>query len=371
MNRFKKILMVQLYSNGDCLYTTTIAKQIKFDFPNCHLTWAISSSCRDIIKNNPYVDSILDVSNVIKNDVKSYRKFKKNILSQKKNGIYDYVFFFQILEENLALYDGCIRSNIFNAYPNPITVDITPIICLSTNEIQKANEFAEYNNLKKYKEVILFEFAPQSGQVSITYDNAIEIAEKLTCNKEVAVIMSSAQKINTQNNQIIDGSFLTIRETVALMNYCTFLLGTSSGITWLSTSNAGKKLPMIQILNPDTKWVNPISRDFERFNISDNHVIEILEFNIQKIVDATKVAIKDFNSAKVIYNQPIKLQFNTTRTIIYNLLCYLHFKSIYNHISVNRKIYGNNYDFFKQVILSFVEFPIKLIRNFLEKTYKT
>ena len=28
-----KILLVQLYSNGDCLYATTVAQQIKKDFP--------------------------------------------------------------------------------------------------------------------------------------------------------------------------------------------------------------------------------------------------------------------------------------------------------------------------------------------------
>ena len=38
----KKIILVQLYSNGDCLYATAVARQIKQDFPGSHLTWAIA-----------------------------------------------------------------------------------------------------------------------------------------------------------------------------------------------------------------------------------------------------------------------------------------------------------------------------------------
>ena len=37
-----KVSLVQLDANGDCLYATTIARQIKQDYPGCHLTWWIS-----------------------------------------------------------------------------------------------------------------------------------------------------------------------------------------------------------------------------------------------------------------------------------------------------------------------------------------
>jgi ADP-heptose:LPS heptosyltransferase len=38
----QKIVLVQLFSNGDCLYATAVARQIKADYPGCHLTWAIA-----------------------------------------------------------------------------------------------------------------------------------------------------------------------------------------------------------------------------------------------------------------------------------------------------------------------------------------
>ncbi|MEO7049339.1 MAG: hypothetical protein ABI091_28810, partial [Ferruginibacter sp.] len=56
----KNILLVQLFSNGDCLYATAIARQIKNDFPGCKLSWAIASFCKNIIAHNPYVDEVLE-----------------------------------------------------------------------------------------------------------------------------------------------------------------------------------------------------------------------------------------------------------------------------------------------------------------------
>ena len=56
-----RILLGQLGSNGDCLYATILARQIKHDFPDCHLTWAISSLCRPMIEQNPDVEKIWEV----------------------------------------------------------------------------------------------------------------------------------------------------------------------------------------------------------------------------------------------------------------------------------------------------------------------
>lgn len=57
----KRILLGQLGSNGDCLHATVLARQIKHDYPNCHLTWAIGSIYRSIIENNPFIDRIWEI----------------------------------------------------------------------------------------------------------------------------------------------------------------------------------------------------------------------------------------------------------------------------------------------------------------------
>lgn len=218
-----------------------------------------------------------------------------------------------------------------------------------------------------YKEVILFEFAPQSGQSTIDMRFALEIAGLLAHRSDVAVILSSVNKINAASSQIIDGSTLTLRETAAITHYCTFLIGCSSGITWISTSTGAKQLPMVQLLNPGTKWVNPISRDFERFGISSNLLIELIDFDKEKLMMVLEQAFNNFEEAKKIFHQKIPLHFKTTRNIVYNLLCYLQFSAIGRHININRKVYGHNALFYREIGMGFLVFPFRLIRNFVMK----
>jgi ADP-heptose:LPS heptosyltransferase len=363
----KKIILVQLYSNGDCLYATAVARQIKQDYPSCHLTWAIASFCKSIILNNPFVDKILEVDSVAKNDAPALRSFKNKIYKQKSEGIFDEVFFIHNADSNHSFYDGSIRSSILQAYQHPITVTVQPVVRLYSEEIEKANQFALNHELKKFEQVILFEYAPQSGQNNLNLELAIKIAENIIANNNFAIILSSANQFSHPNKAIIDGSSLTLRETAQLSHHCTFLLGSSSGITWITTSDAGKQLPMVQLLNANSNWSNPVSRDFAKFNIPNKGLIELLNIELETIINCVSLALKDFEKAKLKYNQSVPLQFRTTRYIVYNLLCYLEFGAIIKHIKVNREVYGNNWSFYKEVIIGFLSAPFRLLKNIIKK----
>ena len=363
----KKILLVQLYSNGDCLYATAVARQIKNDFPGCILTWGVSPSCRNILSGNPYIDETLVIDDVLKDDTGSFRRLKVKLAGMKQDGTYDELFITHIADTNLALYDGCIRSNVLRAYPFPITVPLTPVLRLSDAEISQAKTFATAHQLEKYKHVLLFEFAPQSGQSKITKEFALEIAERIAERGDAAVILSSGNKMDHPHPAVIDGSSLSLRETAALTHSCSLLLGCSSGITWISTSDAAKQLPMIQLLNAQTKWVNPISRDFKRFGFEVDQVIELVEFDLEKTMDCINAALLDFPSSRRQYNQQVPLHFKTTHNIVYNLLCYAEFSAISKHIRANREIYGNNLSFYGAVAWGFISFPFKLLRNIFKK----
>lgn len=367
MEAAKKILLVQLYSNGDCLYATAIARQIKQDYPGCHLTWAISSFCKSIIAHNPYVDEILEVKEVPKNDTPAIRRFKRKVQQWKQKGDFDELFITHNADTNHAFYDGCIRSSIFRAYPKPITVPVTPVLRLTAEEINKATQFAEQHELGIYRNVVLFEFAPQSGQSKMTKEMAVRIAERLVLQPGTAVILSSANQVVHDDKAVIDGSSLTLRETAALTHHCSLLLGSSSGITWISTADTAKLLPMVQLLNPDTMWVNPISRDFERFHLPTEKVIELLSFDEDKIINCVEAALRDFSNARTFFNQPVPLHFRTTRGITCNLLTYLEFGAIARHIKVNREVYGDNIQFYLALISGFLVFPFRLIKNLVSK----
>ena len=128
MSRQPHILLVNLYSNGDCLYATAIARQIKHDYPGCHLTWAVASFCKGVLEGNPYIDDVWVVDSVQRNDIVAFRQLKREIAQQKADGKWDEVFFTAAMDDNQMYYDGTIRTNIFHSYPHPITEGIQPVL---------------------------------------------------------------------------------------------------------------------------------------------------------------------------------------------------------------------------------------------------
>ncbi len=363
MDNPKRILLVQLYSNGDCLYATAVARQIKEDFLGCHLTWLIARSCKDIIAGNPYIDEVLVTDEVPKNDIIAFRQLKRKVAEEKKNGKWDEVFVTHNMDDNQALYDGTIRGMIFRAYPNPVTVSVQPVLVLREEEKQKVKQFAESNQLQQFKNVILWEYAPQSGQSVFSFDFVMKVAERITQFPDTCVILSSANSFSS-GEKIIDASILSVRENAELTHYCSLLIGCSSGITWLSTSSAAKQLPMLQLLDPQAYFRNAPSVDFDRYGISTNELIELMDFGEEKIVKAVKTIVEEgIIKAKEKLNEPLPVQFNTTRKVVYNLLCYLQFKAIARHYRITRSIYGRYPLFIKQFILGFLTFPFKLVAN--------
>jgi hypothetical protein len=358
-----KILLIQLYANGDCLYATAVARQIKQDFPGCYLSWLIAENCKNIIAGNPYVDEVLETNEVSKNDVIAFRKLKKRITREKNAGKWDEVFITQSMDDNLALYDGTIRGMIFRAYPTHITVPVQPILILSNTEKQQVKLFAEENNLRRFRNKILWEYAPQSGQSVLSFDFVQKVAERIVQIPGTCIILSSANSFSGTEN-IIDASSLTVRENAELTHYCTLLIGCSSGITWLSTSTAAKQLPMLQLLDPQAYFRNAPSVDFTRYGIATNGLIELMKFEEEKILQVVQTIIENgITDAKQKFNEQLPVQFNTTKKIVYNLLCYLQFKAIVKHYRITTSIYGAHPLFIKEFVLGFLTFPFKLIAN--------
>jgi hypothetical protein len=358
-----RILLVQLYSNGDCLYATTVARQIKQDFPGCHLTWMIAKFCKDILAGNPYIDEVLVTDAVPKNDIIAFRKLKKQVSREKEEGKWDEVFVTHNMDDNQALYDGTIRGMIFRAYPKPITVPVQPALVLTEAEKQNVKLFAERNQLQQFRNILLWEYAPQSGQSVLSFDFVMKVAERIIQLPQTCVILSSANSfISTE--KIIDASSLRVRENAELTHYCSLLIGCSSGITWLSTSTAAKQLPMLQLLDPQAYFRNAPSMDFTRYGISSEELIELINFDEEKIVLAVKSILEEgIIAAKQKFNEPLPMQFNTTRKVVYNLLCYLQFKAIAKHYRITTSIYGRHPLFIKEFILGFLTFPFKLVAN--------
>ena len=308
----KRILLVHLVANGDCLMATTIARQIKYDYPGCHLTWAISYKCRQVIDNNPDVDAVWEVvfapnESPLGWDV--WNRVKCEAEAKKAAGEFDLLFFTQVFPDNKCRFDGTTRSSTFRNYPTPITVPVSPVIQLREPEIKKVAGFVEQNQLLRFRNVILFECAPASGQSKLDQRKGIAIAQRLVEGRpDTVVIVSTHLPFRSPHSQIVDGSSLSFRENVELSHVCTLLVGCSSGITWLLTSEAAKKIPMVQFLNPQVLGASfaSVAYDFEYWGLPAEHILESRGGAVEEMITIISAALDDFGFARKRYHEAFK-----------------------------------------------------------------
>lgn len=318
-----RILLGQLGSNGDCLYATTVARQIKHDYPGCHLTWAIGSMYRHILDGNPDVDEIWEIPLMNPTDMfDTWQRFEGEALNRKKIGDFDEIFLTQISPNNIQNFDGTIRSSIFRAYPRPISVPLSPVIQLLPAEIEKVRSFVKNYDLLNVQNVILFECLAKSGQSFVSPEFALKVAERLANNiPDLCIILSSNQTIISNNKQIIDGSVLSFRENAELSKYCSLLIGCSSGISWLCTSEWAKPLMMIQLLKKETSVYASFVHDHEFYGLKTDFIIEMTDCSPEKLFQCVFTAITEgFDTAKSNFHEKIPLTFNFYGNFIYNSL---------------------------------------------------
>jgi hypothetical protein len=309
----KHILIAQLNSNGDCLYATVIARQIKeVDYPDAHLTWAVNTKCLQSILLNPYVDEIWEVPTASSlTTLSEWKKFVQEAENRKTAGEFDLIFYTQIIGENTLNFDGGIRSTIYLQYPHVITVNQQPIIKLSEEEVDNVKLFAGKYQLQNFKNVLLIECGPDSFKSALNPQSAKQIADELTNNdSSIAVILSSNKKIENTNAQIIDASVLNFRANAELTKYCTLFIGCSSGISWLASTDWAKPLPKVIVVNDANYYNSSMVYDHEYAKLPVNNIIELREK--ENTADdllhcVSKILNESFEAAKKIYHRPFKL----------------------------------------------------------------
>lgn len=364
-----KILLIQLYSNGDCLYATTIAKQAKVDYPGCKVQWLVFPSVAAILKNNPFIDELFTLEKIInETGDDTYKRaiaFAKNAINVGTSNVY---YFTQLLADTFSNYDGCLRRSMYRNYPNKITVDKRTALHLDDTEVNKANDFASKNNLSQYKNIILFEASPMSGQVLLTDDDIVNIASSLANISETCVVTSSFKSFNINHPNVFDGSVLSIRETVAFSHHCTLVLGCSSGLSWGTLSTAGKVLPMVQLLNSDTYIFNPPSIDFIESGHDINQVIELYYFTPKNVVEVFEIIYKNgFAKARQLRNQHIKNKFILHRGIVHEFIKKGKLTLLAHFIKINIKQNGYNKNMLAKIAAGFVLFPAQYLINLRKK----
>jgi hypothetical protein len=309
-NRRKRFLIGQLGKYGDCLFATTVAKQIKNDYPDCHLTWAIGSIYRTILDGNPYIDEIWEFPLPPLGDLsESWQQFECEAIKRKRRGDFDEIFLTQLYPNNFKNFDGTVRSSILRAYPTPITVSVSPVLRLTPKEIENVRSFSEEHHLLERKHVILFECSFDSGQSFLTADFAYEVSKKIIEKiSDVSIILSSKLPIQSVDENIINGSVLTFRENAELTKYCTLVVGCSSGISWLCTSDWAKPLPMVQLLKRDTGAYASFVQDHKYHGLPSDMIIEMTDCSVDKLTQCLNVILTEgFDLARQKYHERIRI----------------------------------------------------------------
>jgi hypothetical protein len=304
-----RVLLVQLASMGDCLFVTAIARQIKeIDFPRCHLTWLIGSKYTPAIENNPYVDAVIEIPLSSIDDIEKQRNLiSEHILDFGGYDNFDQIFVTDYTPLNVGNWFGTTRSALFRSYPYKLKVNPQPIIYLTDEEKVRVAVFCDNYSINDSSYNILFECGPQSGQSLMTLEKAKDIAMQIVNkNPKIKFILSSNQPFVSSNPNIIDGSIISWRENAELANYCNLVVGCSSGISWLCTSQWTKHLPMLQIINPHYnggRFSASMKIDFKYFGIDTTNLIELYnpsDYILQEcILSATQ---NNFNKKRFLYD---------------------------------------------------------------------
>jgi hypothetical protein len=269
--------------------------------------------CRTILDGNPYVDDIWEVPLANHEEVTAaWETFYAEALQRKKRGEFGEAFFTQIYPSNFKNFDGTVRASIFRGYPRPITVPIAPVIRLTAREIGNVQRFAATHGLVDHAPVIMFEFIPSSDQSFIGPDFACEAAKGIVAQlPDCRIVLTSQFPVESYDPRIIDGSALSFRENAELTKYCSLLIGCSSGITWLCTSDWAKPLPTVQLLRRDKGVFASVIHDHEHFGLPTDTIIEMIDCPVEDLVDCVSTAFHDgFAEAKKTYHVKIPVCFD-------------------------------------------------------------
>lgn len=332
----ERILLGQLGANGDCLYATILARQLRADYPDAHIVWGISSQCAPLLLNNPHVDEIweIPISGWDQHET-MWRVFEREALGRYVRRDFDHVLLSQIWPNNFQNFDGTVRPSILRSYGRPITVPIENIINLTDREIENVETFVEKRGLHEFEHRILFECSSKSGQSFMTPELAQEVARNLyRLVPTSSVVFSTNQPMAIDDRRSHFAGSLSLREIAHLTHHCTLFVGSGSGCSVVACSTAAKPLPMIQILSASTSVFASFAHDMNYFEVMDRQILEMTDEDPARIASCIATACKGSIAAAINeYDSPIPVAFDHYFNLIQQMLL-----SDYRYIDAARSL---------------------------------
>jgi hypothetical protein len=307
-----RLLLGQLGANGDCLYATILARQLRQDYPKAHITWAISSQCVGLLRNNPHIDDVWEIEIPSWNEhAVMWRVFEREATRRLLRHEFDHVYFSQIWPNNFQNFDGTIRPSILRSYGRPITVPIENVIALTEEETQRADRWVQENDIALFEHRILFECSAKSGQSQMNVELAQEVAAHIyEALSSTTVLFCTHLPVELKHPNSRNAGELTLREIARLTHHCSFFVGAGSGATVVATSAASRKLPQIHVLAANTSMFASFAHDLEYFGLDSSHIMETTDIHAKSIARAIVASLRDgIDSTRSQYSRPPPLGF--------------------------------------------------------------
>ncbi|QBR71729.1 hypothetical protein CU048_11085 [Beijerinckiaceae bacterium] len=323
----ERILLGQLGANGDCLYATILARQLRKDHPGACIVWAISSQCAGLLANNPYVDEVWTIPILGWDHHETmWRVFEREALARYVRREFDHMLLSQIWPNNFRNFDGTVRPSILRSYGRPITVPIENVIDLTQEEIGRVETFVRKHRLKESGPNILFECSSKSGQSFVTPDLAVEVARHLyEILPQARVLFSTHLPMEIEDKHSVFAGPVSLREVAHLTHYCHLFVGAGSGGSVVASSTAAKPLPMVQLLSASTSVFASFAHDFDYFKIKDRQILELTVEDPGRIAACIAAACTDGISAAIdAYDSRIPVRFEHYFSLITQMLLDRH-----------------------------------------------
>ncbi len=217
----------------------------------------------------------------------------------------DQMVHLQVHSKHLTEFYTTLRHTVFKICGRPITVEPRAVVRLTAQETRNVARFVEVNGLARYSKIILFECVPSSGQAPVDIDFALAVARNFTEERsDTCFVLTSPSRLPFSSPQIIDGSCLSYRENLALINASTVLIGCSSGISWLTIAEGAKKIPMLQLMNTESPIFAGMNFDFRIHGLDSGHIIERTDFTVDVVTECLKDILElGVETAKKRWNQ--------------------------------------------------------------------
>lgn len=310
----ERIFLGLLGARGDCVFATTLARQIKADYPDSHLVWGVSKACKDVLLNNPDVDEVwaVDVDSHTGSS-KAWMKMMDEIIPMIARAEFNHVYLPQINPANYHNYDGTIRPSLFRAYGKDMTVPIESVMVYGEHEKENVDSFISRHGINEYKFRILFECTGGSGQTFVNAQYALDVAKKVALkNPDACLILSSSENLNVQGvGNIVSAHELSFRENGLLAPRCTHFVGCGSGISALIiSSDLGASIPNLQLLKEETSVFASFFHDLEYWGKSTENLIEMRDVPSDHVSEVIlEMCRAGTKHAKAKYHQPPVIHF--------------------------------------------------------------